>query len=189
MRKFSKQRLFNIFWIVLILLVLFTPVGFHAKVYLNRLLLFTASFESETHGTIGRYDWQLHRLEGASLNFNEYQGEVVILNYWATWCPPCIAEMPSLVELHQNYGKEVRFIFLAKDEKEKVLSYLAKKRYKIPVFFSNQPFEKLQAASLPTTYIIDASGEVVLKKIGAANWNSKEVTDLIDDLLLKKSKI
>ncbi len=182
----KKGQLSDAIWILLILLFLFTPLGFYAKVQLMRLFSFAPSIEKqETSQKLTDYNWQLVDVEGNQRNFNINRGEVIIINHWATWCPPCIAEMPSLVALHEDYGEKVKFIFLANDDSAKVRSYLNKKDYAIPVFFENtQTPTTLKASSLPTTYILDKKGNIVLKEIGAADWNAKAVKDLLDTLLV-----
>lgn len=182
--KFSRRHLSNLFWIVLIVMLFFTPAGFHAKVFLNRALSFTTSVEKRPYGNIKKYDWQLYDLKGRAFNFEQYKNKVVVVNFWATWCPPCVAEMPSLVELHREYGEKVQFIFLAKDKKERVRSYLKEKQYAIPVFFSDDlPPNEFQGKSLPTTYIVDAKGTIMVKEIGAVDWSCKQVIDLLDALI------
>ncbi|WP_394975817.1 TlpA family protein disulfide reductase [uncultured Croceitalea sp.] len=185
--NFKKGQVSDIIWIVLILLFLFTPIGFHARVQLMRLFSFAPNIENqESYEKLSNLNWELTSLDGEEYNLITSENNVIVINYWATWCPPCVAEMPSLMALHDDYGSKVKFIFLAKDDKEKVKSYLAKNNYEIPVLFEKTKSPKgLESSSLPTTYILDKRGNIILKEIGAADWNSKKVRELLDNLLLE----
>jgi len=180
----SKENRNNLIWIVLILVLVFTPIGFHAKVYLNRLLSFSPSVITEDPQHIADYDWKLYDLNGRIFNFRQYEGKVVLVNFWATWCAPCIAEMPSLVSLYEAYSDQVQFVFLASDDSDNVTTYLAKTQYELPVFFSaSQRPQEFSSNKLPTTYLIDRNGQIVVNKTGAADWDSAKVTALLDKLL------
>ena len=183
--KLKKGQLSDIIWIVILLFFLFTPIGFHARVQVMRLLSFSPSIEKkESYIKLSNYNWYLTDSNGKQSNFIEHTDKVIFLNYWATWCPPCIAEMPSLVELNKDYGDKVEFVFLANDDKDKVKSYLEKKDYHIPVYFKQTKTpEELKSSSLPTTFIINKKGDIVIKEVGVADWNSKKVRDLLDNLL------
>ncbi|WP_350291243.1 TlpA disulfide reductase family protein [uncultured Croceitalea sp.] len=185
--KLKKGKLSDAVWVLVILLLLFTPLGFHARVQLMRLFSFSPKVEKqESYQKITNYNWELININGEKVNLTSKKDNVLVINYWATWCPPCVAEMPSLVALYNDYGNKVKFVFLASDDKAKVETYLEKNRYKFPVFFELEKSPKiLQAASLPTTYIIDKSGNVILKEIGAANWNSKPIRALLDSLVIE----
>jgi thiol-disulfide isomerase/thioredoxin len=183
--KLKKGQLSDIIWIVLILLFLFTPIGFHARVQLMRLFSFSPKIEKqESYEIVSSYNWELTSHTGEKYNLLSSKNKVIVINYWATWCPPCVAEMPSLVSLYKDYGNRVEFIFLAQDEMEKVKTYLTKKDYEIPVFFENTKSPKeLESSSLPTTYILDKNGNIVLTEVGAADWNSQKVRELLNSLV------
>ncbi|UII76538.1 TlpA family protein disulfide reductase [Flagellimonas sp. HMM57] len=185
--KLSKNQVSNIVWILVIALMLFTPVGFHLRVFVGKIFAGSPDIVSnEEQQKLVDYDWNLIGLNGDTLNFEEKKGEVVLLNFWATWCPPCIAELPSLVKLHTDYHDKVVFAFIASDDRDKVVSLLNKKEYELPVFFekTNTP-SLLSHKSIPTTYIIDKSGKIVVAENGVANWNSENVRNLLDKLLLE----
>ena len=183
--KLKKGQLSDIVWIVLILLFLFTPVGFHARVQIMRLFSFSPKIEKQqSYEKVLNYNWGFTDLDGKKHNLLASKNKVTLINYWATWCPPCVAEMPSLVSLYSDYEDRVEFIFLANDKKDKVKSYLLKNKYEIPVLFKRtQSPKEFDSSSLPTTYILDKRGNIVVKEVGAANWNSDEVRKLLDTLL------
>src|SRR5690606_8047080 len=113
------------------------------------------------------------------------RGKVVFLNFWGSWCPPCVAEMPSIQELYESKGNQIAFVLIAMNDKpEKFVPFLQENKYSMTVYEANSLLPKvLIPGSFPTTYIIGKDGEVVLKEISAADWNSPEVNQLIDKLL------
>ncbi|PWL37346.1 thiol-disulfide oxidoreductase [Flagellimonas aquimarina] len=185
--KISKEQIGNGIWILAIILILFTPVGFHLRVFVGKLFSTSATvIKVEERKMLKNYDWDLVDLNGQRFNFESYKGEVVVVNLWATWCPPCVAELPSLVALHQDYKDEVVFAFVANDKKGKVNSFLKKKNYEIPVFFeASKTPELLVSKSIPATYVISKTGKVVIAEQGVADWNSRSTRDLLNKLILE----
>jgi len=92
--------------------------------------------------------------------------------------------MPGMQDLYNQYGDRVTFLFVAHDEPERVRDFIEKNGYTFPVYFEmNSAPEELGSNSLPTTYVIDSKGRIAVEKVGAADWNSKKVRNLLDDLL------
>ena len=185
--KFSKEQISNGIWILAIILIVFTPVGFHLRVLVSKLIATSADVvEIDEQKTLKNYHWNLVTAGGKSMDFQSKKGEVVLVNFWATWCPPCVAELPSLVELHEDYRDKVVFAFVASDERDKVTAFLEKKGYHLPVYFeASRTPDELLSKSIPATYIIDKSGKIVVDEKGAANWNSNPTRTLLDSLLLE----
>ena len=183
--KLGKKQWTNIALIVGVVLILFTPVGFYARVFVSRLLTASASvLKTELQLNVGSYDWELVDANGQMFNFEGAEGKVVFVNFWATWCPPCVAEMPSLQRLYNDYGDKVVFMFVAQDKVEKVSSFMDKRGYELPVYYSKSEAPSLLTAkSIPTTYIIDTEGKIIVAQTGAADWNSEKVRKVLDGLL------
>ena len=180
-----KKQWINAAFIIGILLILFTPVGFHAKVLIARLFSTNASeMQTRLQKTIESYEWQLVDANGTDFDFTTAMGKVVLLNFWATWCPPCVAEMPSLQALYNAYGSEVVFLFVTNDDPKKVAEFVRKKDYSLPVYFAKtDPPSLLSSKYLPTTYIIDRGGKLKVVQTGASDWNSEQTRKLLDELL------
>ncbi len=183
--KLKRTQLINIAIILLLAIYFFTPIGFHAKVYLNRLVSHNpVPVEERAQQFLEDYDFKLVDTKGNTVNLSDYKGDVIFINFWATWCPPCVAEMPDLQLLHDSYGEKVTFLFIARDKKEKVSKFIMKKNYNFPVYFESGFTPKtLYSAALPTTFIIDKKGNIVVAETGSANWNDESVRILLDGLL------
>ncbi|MCK0162159.1 TlpA family protein disulfide reductase [Allomuricauda sp. F6463D] len=185
--RITKEQISNGIWILAILIILFTPVGFHVRVWVNKVVATVISpgtVDEDDRANLKNYDWSLVGLNGERTNLESNKGEVILINVWATWCPPCVAELPGFVELYDDYKDKVTFAFVANDERQKVEAFLTKKGYTLPVYFqvSNAPPE-LDSNSIPVTYILDKQGNIVVDKTGAANWNSDNTRALLDDLI------
>ena len=183
--KLKRTQLINIAIILLLALYFFTPLGFHAKVYLNRLISHNPVPVAErTQQVLEDYDFKLVDAKGNRVNLLDYKGEVVFINFWATWCPPCVAEMPDLQLLYDAYGEKVTFLFIARDKEERVSNFIMKKNYNMPVYFESGFTPKsLYSGALPTTFIIDKEGNIVVAETGSADWNSESIKNLLDNLL------
>jgi thiol-disulfide isomerase/thioredoxin len=184
----KKSWISNIVFIGLIALVLFTPVGSKLKLWASKLMAtFTPSVQKvEKRETLSDYHWQLTDNNGQSFDFAQAQGKVVFLNMWATWCPPCIAEMPVIQELYNKYRNypDIVFVFATTDPKPKVDKFMADKGYNLPVYYvqSAAP-QQLASNTIPITFLIGKNGGIAIRKVGAADWNSKKVISTIDELL------
>ena len=181
--KFFKKNWSNILFIILILLLIIPQSRKPVQIGVNRLFAFGPSeVDEKEREKIGSYDWKLTTPDGKLANFSTSEGKVAIVNLWATWCPPCIAEMPSFQELYDDYNGRVDFYFVSSEEPERLLKFMNKKNYSFPVF---QPLSagpaRLQSNSLPTTYVISRSGEILVEKTGAADWNSSGFKKKLDE--------
>lgn len=183
--RIKRENLSNFAFVLVVLLILFTPIGFHARVFVSRIFSFSpAVLDADEQQFLSNYNWALTELGEESFDFKNFEGKVVIVNFWATWCPPCVAEMPSLQELYNDYGEEVAFVLIAHDEPEKVKKFLIEKEYSFPVYFERNSIPvELTTENIPTTFIIDGKGRIVVKKTGAANWNSKTTRELLENLV------
>jgi thiol-disulfide isomerase/thioredoxin len=104
------------------------------------------------------------------------KGKTVFINFWATWCPPCIAELPDLEDLYQNLkdDKEIIFLFINIDKDiAKASRFIQRKNLKIPIFrIASALPESLNFQSIPTTFVISKSGELIMKHDGMGQFNT-----------------
>ncbi len=186
--NFIKKNLSNILFFAFIIFI-FTPMGLPVRATLIKGVsyvttrIFNMEIDKEERITLSTYDWDLIDINGENVDFSSFKGKVIVVNFWATWCPPCVAEMPAFEKLYKDYKEKVVFLFVANDDQKKVVKFIDDKSYSHPVYyqFTEAPKE-LQSNSLPTTYIINREGEIVVQKTGAADWNSGKVRDLLDGL-------
>lgn len=121
-------------------------------------------------------------------NLTDYQGKVVLLNFWATWCTPCVAEMPTLSQLASDMqGRDVVVLPISVDfsGSEAVQKFYNNNGIEnLGVFVDNKgtAFKEYKLNALPTTFIIDRRGNVTTKIMGAMDWASDEVKAYLSDL-------
>lgn len=184
--KISKSKRSNIIFLVVILLLLIPQTRKPIQVFLQKgLAMFSPSvIDEDKRVVLTDYDWQLVDENGRSYNFNDAKGKVVFINFWATWCPPCIAEMPSMEKLYRDYKNEVVFLFVSNENQEVISKFKEKHDYEFIVHgaLTANPVQ-LETTSIPRTFVLDKQGHIVIDKGGAADWNSNSVRKLLDDLL------
>ncbi len=135
-----------------------------------RLLVLIAALFTALPGIAGKVDFTLPDLEGKPVSLSDFRGKWVIVNYWATWCPPCLEEIPDLVDLYENNRRDV--VVLGIDYEDVNLDYL--KEF-VDTHFISYPVLRMSPApvtelgpvtGLPTTYIISPEGERMARQEG-----------------------
>ena len=131
------------------------------------------------------YNFTIKDLEGNKVDFNQFKGKVVFLNLWATWCGPCVAEMPSIESLYGKMDKDkVAFVILNwLEEPRKVSKFIQAKKFTFPVYvmYKDVP-EQLIVPSIPTTFIIGPDGKMATKKVGTANYDTEKFKTFLEEL-------
>lgn len=115
----------------------------------------------------------LHTLDGRTISSADWRGKVTIVNFWATWCGPCRAEIPDLVTLQKKYGQYLQVIGISQDEvaPDVVQRFAADRQVNYPIIMSTPELEKAFPGiyALPTSYLIDRQGRIVQKHVGMLN--------------------
>lgn len=130
----------------------------------------------------------VRNFKGHRVQLADYQGKVVILNLWATWCGPCRIEMPGLENLYRRYrarGLEILAVSLDKGSPGKVHTFANEYRLSFPVLMDSdrQVETRYPTLTIPTTYVIDRRGMVVAEVDGAKNWEAEETFEALEYLL------
>lgn len=187
--KKRKFKISDIIFALFILLLLIPQTRTPIQVAINKLkvAVWSPSLEdANDQDQVAPFLYAVTDLHGASRNVAVGKGKVTFISYWATWCPPCIAELPGIQELYKDYGDKVNFLLLTQEAPEKVERFVRKKGYELPIYFPQMEApEILQKNSIPTNYVIDAQGTIIIKETGAADWNSSKVRNLLNELLAK----
>ena len=120
---------------------------------------------------------------GEAVNLADLKGKVVFINFWATWCPPCIAEMPSINKLHQQFKDNKNVVFLMVDvdnNLEKSIKFMKNKKFDLKVFTpASQIPPNYLGGSIPTTLLINKNGEMVFKHEGGADYTNTEFVNYL----------
>ena len=170
--------------------------GWHTEVIsmLQRGLLYTGLFnpsadEQEVNPTIDLASLLLYDEKGEPLPNRQLQGEVVLLNVWATWCAPCVAEMPGLNSLYQQLdSKKVYFLMVSVDQEfEKAVAFRDKKGYKFPIYRLGQLPEQLRSNTIPSTYVIDSKGQLRFKHQGMAQYDTPAFREMLLQMVAEEN--
>lgn len=126
----------------------------------------------------------LQSIDGKAIDLQQQKGKVVFINFWATWCPPCLAELPSVNDLYLKVKNNPDIVFLSVDvdnDLPKSSRFLQKKGYTFPVYAGRMEglSSKFFSGSIPTTLVIDKKGFVVFNHINRANYNDDKFMQYI----------
>ena len=132
---------------------------------------------------------QFSDLENNIFTLQNFKGKNLFINYWATWCNPCLAEMPYMAELYENYKDEddIIFLYLSREKLEIIKNYIPKDEslQQLPIYKIITDDEFFATSGIPTTFTVNSDGEVVVKDLGSAFWNDESVFKFIDNLIGK----
>ncbi|MFA8436321.1 MAG: TlpA family protein disulfide reductase [Marinifilaceae bacterium] len=134
-------------------------------------------------------DWVVRDLHGTETRLKEFSGRVVFLNFWATWCAPCVAELPGMAGLTRHYkgNDQIEFLFLTNQSAEPVKRLLKRKPHLADLPYYHYEEEGLpelfHSTGIPYTLILNKRGEVVVEHLGSALWDTPKVFALLDDLI------
>jgi peroxiredoxin len=132
-------------------------------------------------------DFELSSLAGGKVKLSDYRGKVVFLNFWATWCPPCRGEMPSMERLYQKLadrGLEIVAVDL-QEPKDTVRKFAADRSLTFTVLLdaSGEIGGAWGAQSIPTTYLIDRTGGIIARSVGGREWDDADTVALFEAIL------
>lgn len=147
----------------------------------------TTSFSLPTVGSEAP-DFELIDTDGNVRTLSGVRGKVVLVNFWATWCPPCKAELPSMEELYRNYGKgdfEILAINIEDNGPAIMPAFLQNNPHTFPVLFDPElKAQRLYGVSMfPETFIVDKQGIIFKKVIGAIDWTSPKMLSDLNSLM------
>lgn len=196
MNKKLKKNLIEYGIIGAVFITLFAT-GLHTEVFgfLQRGILATGLMNPDTEekaeiaaampskGAV--LDLNLINSKGERVNMKQFEGKVIFLNFWATWCPPCIAEMPGINNLYQEVKDgNVEFVMLSLDQDfEKAKNFRKNKGFDFEIYKVAGPIPQMYSSnSIPTTYVIDAEGNLALTHLGMGDFDTKDFKQFLKKL-------
>ncbi|MBT0606733.1 TlpA family protein disulfide reductase [Aequorivita echinoideorum] len=194
----KKKKTWIQYGIFAVVVIFLYATGLHTEVigFAQRGLLATglmnpdveeiAENTSVENRIVAKADYNLDLIDknGKIVPLKKFKGKVIFLNFWATWCPPCVAEMPSIEKLYRNMGNEVEFVMLSFDNNfETAKEYVKRKEYDLPIYSAASTIPDMyDSNALPTTYVIDANGNLALTHQGMADYNNEEFKEFLKNL-------
>lgn len=142
------------------------------------------NLESSGASTPADYSWKLLDLDDKPVEFSKYKGKTVFLNVWATWCGPCVREMPSIAALAANPGlKDVAFVCVSTDDSAGVVKqFLAGKNWPMTILRATELPPAFATEGIPATFLIAPNGRVAASQIGSTDWNEPKVVAFLEKL-------
>jgi len=186
----------NLWFIVSLVFLAVIYFNVDAKTFVIRGLmrtgLYKADIKNDREKLLSSNTWNLPSgisfsdSEGKKINLSDRSGKVVLINFWATWCPPCRAEMPSINSLYDKVknNKNIEFYMVDVDSKtEKSVKFMLQKNFDLPVhspasFIPAEIFD----GNLPTTVVISPEGKVVYHHIGVADYDHPDFLTFLTNL-------
>ncbi|MDB5262341.1 MAG: alkyl hydroperoxide reductase [Adhaeribacter sp.] len=113
------------------------------------------------------------------------KGKVIFMNFWATWCPPCIAEMPNIQSLYEKVKSEnIAFVMVSlDDDPAKAQKFINRKKFTFPVYTPNGALPPVYAGQvIPTTFVISPDGRIVARKDGMADYDNQEFREFLQNM-------
>lgn len=124
----------------------------------------------------GAYNTVLTQPNGDPVQLKKFKGNVLFINVWASWCPPCVAEMPTIETLynHVSDNENIKFLLISLDRKpEKARAFMEKHGFPMPYYFPNGRMpDFLNSSVIPATYVISKDGKMIYKRDGISNYSS-----------------
>ena len=161
------------------------------KIIVFFLLIFAISFTGSAGWAMGQIpksplkaiDFTLTDINGKSHTLSAYKDKVFLLNFWASWCPPCREEMPSMQKMYDTWDKN-KFILLAvnvDEGREKAKEFAQKNGYTFPILIDSERkvSKNYEVSGIPTTYLIDEKGRILQRVVGSRHWSLEEIQRMI----------
>lgn len=191
-KKHNKTYLkIGVFTLILISFTLFSFQGKNAEIHIEKNTQTEASENSEAienpEKSRAKADFGMHlkNSKGEVVSLEDYRGKVIFINFWATWCPPCIAEMPSIQAMYKDIDKSKIEVLMVSFDRNftKAIDYKTKNNFDFEVYEPAGAIPGMyNTRSIPTTYIIDSEGNLAFSHIGMADYNREDFKEFLNSL-------
>jgi thiol-disulfide isomerase/thioredoxin len=184
-KKVKSDLIFYVGLGLLVVFLFFTPWGLQLRAWMGSWTLSSPNITAEqTDGTIHvSSDWELVNQDGEFLHLFDIE-QPIFINIWATWCGPCRSELPSIIDLHADYGKKIKFILVSPSEDIGTLKKFSDD-HQLPLevyAIASSPPNELESSVYPTTYVLSSDKIILLKSSGAHDWNSTSVREFLEGI-------
>ncbi|MGM0437314.1 MAG: TlpA family protein disulfide reductase [Bacillota bacterium] len=167
-----KKKTFVLSLIFIFLLGSFTLVNFQQ----------TSAAEIGTEVGKKAPNFTLKNMDNQEVTLRELEGQKVFINFWASWCPPCKAEMPDIQKLYENYGEDIKIIAVnLEEEKTKIENYLENENLDFTILLdkNKKVANQYLIRAIPTSYFLDENGIIIEKNLGVLSYDKmKEILNL-----------
>lgn len=198
MKKTKRKTLIE--WLVLIAVILvFAYTGWHKPliVQLQRAMIYTGLLSPDisqppvvtNHGV---YDLTLRDEDSNLRMLSEFRGKVIFINFWATWCPPCRAEMPGINSLFSKMqDRNLEYIILTTERDfGKAMEYKANEGFDFPIYqLAGKLPAVYQESAIPRSYVVSRDGRLIMEHTGLADYDSRKFREFLKKALEERSEI
>ncbi len=195
-KKVSLSNIFTGILMVFVLAMLFSP-NFKGIVIQNlmKIGLFqpsipdgsTKDLVEEINANAYNEEILFRNMEDEVIELSDQKGKVVFINFWATWCPPCIAEMPAINKLYSNFRDNDKVMFLMVDvdnNPAKSQKFMDKRKFDLPVYTPASPIpSSYMGGAIPTTLVLNKYGKVVFRHEGMGDFSNEEFKVFVSKLI------
>uniref|UniRef100_UPI004047BB8C TlpA family protein disulfide reductase n=1 Tax=Roseivirga sp. TaxID=1964215 RepID=UPI004047BB8C len=192
--KFTKRDVIELSVVVVLFLVIYFT-GSQAEVFgkVQQIFLKTGAVNvslNEDETASADYNFRLVDTEGNKLDVRDLKGKTIFINMWATWCAPCVAEMPSINDLYNKIEnkEEIVFLMISYDKDMRTArGWVKRKGFDFPVYQLASPLPDMyETGVVPSTFVISPQGKIVLNKTGMANYDTKRFLNFLTKMTEKK---
>lgn len=182
----AKRWVRNAVFLVILVVLYFTGGVQWIQTQVTRVGLSSPKVEANDPGdakALYRYDYRMVDQQGAEVSLSAFKGKPVFINYWASWCVPCLAEFASMSALRDR-AEGVAFLFITREAPEAFEKFLGKTSHDLPFYrqVSGAPNE-FSSRVIPATFVLNKEGQLVYSHQGAADWNDDAVLEMLQKLV------
>jgi thiol-disulfide isomerase/thioredoxin len=186
--KKPKLNFSNVLSVIIIIVLIIPQTRKPIQIAVNKVMaLISPHVETRSERRkISDFNYKLESLDAKPYNLTQSEYKVTIVSFWATWCPPCIAELPSLNNLYKDYKDKVEFVFISNEKPSVLKNFLKENEYNFPVYIPVGEAQDIyfKPRTIPRTLLIDRNSRVVIIQESARNWNSDKIRGILDKLVV-----
>jgi thiol-disulfide isomerase/thioredoxin len=194
-QKKSVKRNIIEWGIIIAVVALLYFTGLYSEVIgrVQQAVLLTGIMQPDTNIPVNQqqtadYNLGLISFDNTEMNLDDLKGKVIFLNFWASWCPPCRAEMPTIQSLYNKMQnrKDIVFVMVSLDnDTSKAKNFIKERGFNFPVYFLNGYFPKIyDSGTIPSTYVISKEGKIVAKEVGMADYDTDKFLSFLNHLTI-----